>query len=76
MSSPIELSNFQKEILASEEVRKLVWKELGEKKAPKKWETFQKGEELDDLYTLLEDNKWSTGIGEMVDAIDGAAPGV
>ena len=74
MSSPIDLSEFQQEILDSEEVRQLVWKELGETKAPKNWETFQKGEELDDLYTLLEDNKWSTGIGEMVDAIDGAAP--
>lgn len=74
MSSPIDLSEFQQEILDSEEVRQLVWKELGEKKAPKKWEAFQKGEELDDLYTLLVDNKWSTGIGEMVDAINGAAP--
>jgi hypothetical protein len=74
MSSPIDLSEFQQEILDSEEVRQLVWKELGEKKAPKKWKSFQKGEELDDLYTLLVDNKWSTGIGEMVDAINGAAP--
>ena len=74
MSSPIDLSEFQQEILDSEEVCQLVWKELGEKKAPKKWKSFQKGEELDDLYTLLEDNKCSTGIGEMVDAIDGAAP--
>jgi len=74
MSSPIDLSEFQQEILESEEVRQLVWKELGEKRAPKMWVTFQQREELDELYTLLEDNKWSTGIGEMVDAIDGAAP--
>ena len=74
MSSPVELSDFQQDILASEEVHQLVWKEFGEKIAPKKWESFQKGEDLEDLFTLLEDNKWSTGIGEMVDAIDGAAP--
>jgi hypothetical protein len=74
MSSPVELSDFQQDILASEEVHQLVWKEFGEKIAPKKWASFQKGEDLEDLFTLLEDNKWSTGIGEMVDAIDGAAP--
>ena len=74
MSEPIELSDFQQEILSSEEVRQLVWKELGEKIAPKKWESFQKGEDLDELFALLEDNKWVNGIGEMVDAIDGAAP--
>jgi len=74
MSSPVELSDFQQDILASEEVHQLVWKEFGEKIAPKMWESFQRGEDLEDLFTLLEDNKWSTGIGEMVDAIDGAAP--
>ena len=74
MSEPIELSDFQQEILSSEEVRQLVWKELGEKIAPKKWESFQKGDDLDELFALLEDNTWVNGIGEMVDAIDGAAP--
>ena len=73
MNEPIDLSEFQLEILASEEVRELVGKELG-KDADEKWAAFQRGETLDDLYDLLGDNKGEPGIGEMVDSIDGAAP--
>jgi len=74
MSDPVDIESFLPDLLASEEVKSIIWKEYGKKEAPKKWETFQKGEEIDELYDLLENNKCNSDFGEMVDAIDGAAP--
>ena len=73
MNQPKDISEFKDAILASKEVHALVKKELG-KEADEKWTAFQRGENLDDLYDLLGDNRGEPGIGEMVDAIDGAAP--
>ena len=73
MNGPKDISEFKDAILASKEIHSLVKKELG-KEADDKWTAFQKGENLDDLYDLLGDNRSEPGIGEMVDAIDGAAP--
>jgi len=71
MNGPKDISEFKDAILASEEIRALVKKELGEY-ADEKWAAFQRGENLDDLYDLISDN--GTCYGEEVGGFEGAAP--
>jgi hypothetical protein len=71
MPKPKDISEFKDAILASEEIHAFVQKEFG-KVADEKWEAFQRGENLDDLYELISDN--GTCAGEVVGELEGAAP--
>lgn len=68
MTEPKQIADFKEAILASEEIRALVYK-TGNGEA--KWAAFQRGENLEELYDLISDSKHE---GEPVSALSGAAP--
>jgi len=72
MPHPKELSKFKDLLLASEEIRALVVREGGVE-ATEKWAAFQRGENLDDLYEIVEAETYERS-GAPVASIDGAAP--
>lgn len=72
MTEPQELFAFTPQLLASEEIRAYAIKELGEA-FQDKWAAFELGKNLDDLYDLVSEAKWSE-ICEDAGGFEGAAP--
>ena len=72
MTEPRDINEFKDAILASKEIHDLFLKEGGPD-ANSKWARFLNGENIEDLYDFIGENKWGYP-GNPVSSFDGAAP--